>query len=192
MDRSYFCFSSFSCCLQWNKLTGLFFFEINVVKKLLSKKKLLPLHFFTRCCNCSLCYLVRWAFCIVHSSLCCCCSLCWCIGMMWVRMIWDVILPMAAMAIDRLHTQTFVGQSLDSTTLAVKVLKKRPFTIFCFRMSNYHNSVRLIWKLPLFDRQMRSIPFRCNAIRANSQNDSLILKSHNGDISKHAILLRDA
>lgn len=39
---------------------------------------------------------------------------------------------------------------------------------------------------------MRSIPLRCSAIRANSQNDSLILKSHNGDISKHAILFRDA
>lgn len=46
--------------------------------------------------------------------------------------------------------------------------------------------------LPLFDRHIRSIPFRCNAIRANSQNDSLILKSHNGDISKHAILFLDA
>lgn len=46
--------------------------------------------------------------------------------------------------------------------------------------------------LPLFDRQMRSMPFRCSAMRASSQNDSLILKSHSGDISKQAILLRDA
>lgn len=49
----------------------------------------------------------------------------------------------------------------------------------------------MLW-VPLFDRQIRSIPFRCSAIRASSQNDSLILKSHSGDISKHAILLRDA
>lgn len=46
--------------------------------------------------------------------------------------------------------------------------------------------------LPLFDRHIRSIPFRCKAIRANSQNDSRILKSHNGDISKQDILLRCA
>lgn len=46
--------------------------------------------------------------------------------------------------------------------------------------------------IPLFDRQIRSIPFRCRAMRANSQNDSLILKSHNGDISKQAILFLDA
>lgn len=51
----------------------------------------------------------------------------------------------------------------------------------------------MLWGfVPLFDRQIRSIPFRCSAIRASSQNDSLILKSHSGDISKHAILLRDA
>lgn len=46
--------------------------------------------------------------------------------------------------------------------------------------------------IPLLDRQIRSIPFRCRAMRANSQNDSLILKSHNGDISKQAILFLDA
>lgn len=44
--------------------------------------------------------------------------------------------------------------------------------------------------VPLFDRQIRSMPFRCNAILASSQNDSRILKSHNGDISKLTILLR--
>lgn len=49
-----------------------------------------------------------------------------------------------------------------------------------------------VFNLPLFDRQILSIPFRCNAIRANSQNDSLILKSHSGDISKQAILFLDA
>lgn len=114
--------------------------------------------------------------------------------MTWVRMIWDVISPMAAMAIDQLHKQTFVEQSLDSTALAVKVLMGDMETITFLFLIEIFCQFWLISKknLPLFDRQMRSIPFRCNAIRANSQNDSLILKSHNGDISKHAILFRDA
>lgn len=36
------------------------------------------------------------------------------------------------------------------------------------------------------------MPFLCSAILANSQNDSLMLKSHNGEISKHAILFLNA
>uniref|UniRef100_A0A182M568 Secreted protein n=1 Tax=Anopheles culicifacies TaxID=139723 RepID=A0A182M568_9DIPT len=52
-----------------------------------------------------------------------------------------------------------------------------------------HSSCR---ESTLFVRQIRSIPLRCSAIRASSQNDSRMLKSHNGDISKQAILLRDA
>lgn len=58
---------------------------------------------------------------------------------------------------------------------------------------DYRLFIRKLYKLlPLFVRQIRSIPLRCSAIRASSQNDSRMLKSHSGDISKQAILLRDA
>lgn len=48
-----------------------------------------------------------------------------------------------------------------------------------------------IW-LPLLLRHIRSMPFLCKASRANSQNDSRILKLQSGEISKHDMLLREA
>lgn len=107
---------------------------------------------------------------------------------------------MVVMATDLLHTQTFDAQLSDSTALAVKVLEQQKMTIdLNVSKYDYERSaewmfyVKLLWApIPLFDRQIRSIPFRCSAIRASSQNDSLMLKSHSGEISKHAILLRDA
>lgn len=102
--------------LEFNKLCE--FYLWNKKEKSTSRCRL---HFFTKCNNCSLCYLVRLVFCIGHSFL-CRCSWYWCIAKRLVRMIWDVILLTAATATDRSHTLMFGAQLSDSITLAVKVL----------------------------------------------------------------------
>ena len=87
------------------------------------------------------------------------------------------------------HRRCFDEQLFCSIIPVVTKLKKHSKLMTC---SNLYLFNEIIKKLPLFERQILSIPFLCSAILANSQNDSLILKSHSGEISKQAILLRDA
>lgn len=58
------------------------------------------------------------------------------------------------------------------------------YTVVRATMARQHNSCKLS---TLLDRQSRSIPMRCSAIRDNSQKLSWILKLQRGDTSKNAI-----
>lgn len=114
---------------------------------------------------------------------------------MLMHMILDWISQMVEVVMYRLHKHLFDALSYDSIALAVTVLRKKKRKIFKTCLISYKKCENAFINntiLPLFDRQIRSIPFRCRAIRANSQNDSRMLKSHNGEISKQAILFLDA
>lgn len=87
----------------------------------------------------------------------------------------------------QLRRHLFDELSSDSTTLEVIKLQTKKKRI---KKQFITKSIKKV--KPLFVRKIRSIPFLCSAILANSQKDSLILKSQSGEISKHAILLRVA
>lgn len=79
----------------------------------------------------------------------------------------------------RLSTKNFIKMFLKTDNC---------FNILYHFQGLYKSNILKRLNSPLLERQSLSMPLRCKAIRDNSQKLSIILKLHNGETSKNAIL----